>query len=198
MPFDVSHLFSPDVYEWVVLPFLIFLARVCDQTIGTVRIIFVARGYRRLAPVLGFFEVIIWLLAIRQIMQNLNNAACYVAYGAGFAAGNYAGLLLDDWLAMGLVTLRVISKGPVGPLINRLRAANFGVTTVDAQGATGHVQLCFVVLPRSEMPGVLGLVREMAPHSFCSVEEVKYASEGIFPGRAPFTASRLADERKGK
>src|SRR5712692_12038219 len=71
------------------LPLLVFLAELCVVTIGTVRIIFVARGMKILAPILGFFEVSIWLFAIGQIMQNLTDLSCYLAFAGGFTAGNY-------------------------------------------------------------------------------------------------------------
>ncbi|HER42916.1 MAG TPA: hypothetical protein ENO08_00460, partial [Candidatus Eisenbacteria bacterium] len=80
-----------ELFKWVVLPLLIILARVIDVTIGTIRIVFVSRGHKVIAPILGFFEVLIWLLAIGQIMRNLSNFMCYIAYGTGFALGTYMG-----------------------------------------------------------------------------------------------------------
>jgi uncharacterized protein YebE (UPF0316 family) len=82
------------LYTWIVLPLLIFLARVVDVSMGTIRVIFVSRGLKYLAPVVGFFEVLIWLLAIGQIMKNLSSPLCYVAYAGGFAAGNYIGIVI--------------------------------------------------------------------------------------------------------
>ena len=79
---------NPEIFTWVVLPGLIFLARICDVTIGTLRIIFVSKGLKLWASFFGFFEVLIWLVAIGQIMQNLNNVYCYIAYAAGFASGS--------------------------------------------------------------------------------------------------------------
>ena len=74
-------------YAWVVLPLIIFIARIFDVTLGTIRIIFVARGKRNLAPVLGFFEVLIWIVVISQLVQNLESFTAYIGYAAGFAAG---------------------------------------------------------------------------------------------------------------
>ncbi|MCK5000444.1 MAG: hypothetical protein KAS23_12960, partial [Anaerohalosphaera sp.] len=99
-------LLSVDVYGWFVLPLLIFLARVVDVSMGTVRIVFVSRGFKFLAPVMGFFEVLIWILAISQIMQNLNNPACYVAYAGGFAMGNFVGMWIAEKLTLGVVLVR--------------------------------------------------------------------------------------------
>jgi len=71
---------NSEIFKWVILPLLIFLARVLDVSLGTIRIVFISRGLKHFAPLIGFFEVIIWLLAIRVIMQNLNNVVCYIAY----------------------------------------------------------------------------------------------------------------------
>src|SRR3989338_8300095 len=90
------------VFQYVVIPLLIFLARVCDVSVGTVRLILLYRGRRVLAPLLGFFEVLIWLLAVRQIMFNLTNPVVFISFAAGFAAGNYVGIILEEKLAVGL------------------------------------------------------------------------------------------------
>jgi hypothetical protein len=63
----IPHLRAGDevIFAWVILPLLIFFSRICDVSIGTIRVIFVAKGFKLLAPLLGFFEVIIWLIAVR-------------------------------------------------------------------------------------------------------------------------------------
>ena len=90
-----AFLTSP-VFAFVVLPFMIFCARICDVTLGTIRVIFISKGIKYLAPIIGFFEVIIWLLAIGQVMNNLTNIVAYIAYGAGFAAGTYIGMAIEE------------------------------------------------------------------------------------------------------
>ena len=97
-------------FQWIILPLLIFLARITDQTIGTLRLIFLSKGYKFIAPFLGFFEVIIWLLAVSQIMKHLDNVMCYVAYGSGFAMGNFIGMAIEQKLSLGSVIIRLILK----------------------------------------------------------------------------------------
>ncbi len=126
-----------DLFTWVVLPLLIFFARIIDVSIGTMRLIFVSKGFKFLAPFLGFFEVIIWLMAIGQIMQNLNNIFCYLAYGLGFAMGNYIGILLEEKMSIGTVLVRVIPKLDVENLIKSLREDNFAVSAVEIEGMKG-------------------------------------------------------------
>ena len=180
---DALAFFSSDIYAWLVLPVLIFIARVCDVSLGTIRVIFVSRGYRYLAPLLGFFEISIWLMAIGQIMRDLNNVAAYLAYATGFAMGTFAGITLEERLSLGMVIVRVITKRDCTPLIDRLKAESYGLTMLDAEGATGPVTILFTVLKREDLPRVVGIIKEFNPHAFYSVEDVRTASEGVFPAR---------------
>src|SRR5688500_6234672 len=131
---------APEASDLLV-PFAVFAAELCVVTVGTLRIIFVSRGMRFLAPLLGFFEVMTWLFAITQIMQNLSNPACFVAFAAGFAVGNFLGIHIERKLAMGSAVIRVITRQDSGALAAALRGENYGVTTLEGQGGTGPVQV---------------------------------------------------------
>ncbi len=167
-------------WSWVVLPLLIFFARIIDQSIGTLRLIFVAKGYKKIAPILGFFEVIIWLIAIAQIMKHLNNPLCYIAYGGGFAMGNYIGILIEEKLSIGNVILRVIPKKDTTDLINHLRETGFGVTSVKAEGAKGEVDIVFTIIKRKNIPTAIEIINRFNPNAFYTIEEVKAVKEGYF------------------
>ena len=169
-----------DFYFWVALPLLIALARIMDVTINTIRMIFVSRGYKTLAPILGFFEVVIWLVAIGQIMKNLDNFMSYIGYGAGFAAGNYIGIILVEKMTLGTVIIRVIARGETEELIKRLRDANFGVTIVQAEGKDGPVQILFSTMKKKDLSEALTLIKEFNPHAFYTIEEVQRVNEGHF------------------
>ncbi len=97
------------LFIWVIVPLLIFLARVIDVTLQTIRIVSISRGIRWLAPLVGFFEVLIWLLAISQIMKRVSNPVAYIAYAAGFATGTAIGQSIERRLSLGTVMLRVIT-----------------------------------------------------------------------------------------
>lgn len=169
------------VFSWVVLPLLIFLARITDVSLGTIRLIFVSRGFKYLAPIAGFFEVLIWILVIGQIMRNLTNPVCYVAYAGGFAAGNFVGLLIAEKLSLGVVLIRVITPKPADDVIGQLRHRQYGVTVMDGQGANGPVQIVFTIVRRREVGAVIELVKEFNPHAFYSIEEVDEVERGVFP-----------------
>jgi len=166
------------------IPFLIFLAEVCALTVSTLRIIFVSRGHKILAPLLGFFEIMIWLFAIGETMRNLDNWVCFIAFALGFTLGNYFGILIDKRLALGTAIVRVITHRNVTALIERLRAANFGVTAIDAFGATGKVQIVMTIVKRKQLPEVIALIDMHQPGAFYAVEDVQSASDGTFPAVA--------------
>jgi uncharacterized protein YebE (UPF0316 family) len=177
----VEFLVTSDFFAWVVLPALIFSARVCDVSLGTIRVIFISKGLKYIAPVIGFFEVIIWLLAIGQVMQNLTNVASYIAYGAGFATGTLMGMLVEERLSLGTVIIRVITQKDSTDLVARLRSMNYGVTEMNAEGSTGQVKVLLMVIKRQDTDDVVKVIKQCNPHAFYSVEEVKSVRDGVFP-----------------
>ena len=176
-------LFSSGFYAWFILPFLIFIARITDVSIGTMRLIFVSRGFKYLAPIVGFFEVLIWLLAIGQIMKNLANPACYIGYAGGFAMGNYVGMRIAEKLSLGLVLIRVITKEDALPLVKHLDSKKYGVTSIDGHGTRGKVQVVFTIVPRYEAPIVVESIKKFNPQAFYSIEEVGFVEKGVFPNK---------------
>jgi uncharacterized protein YebE (UPF0316 family) len=185
--------FSSDVFTFVVLPLLIFLSRIVDVTIGTIRIVMVAKGHKYIAPVLGFFEVFIWLLAITRIIQNLDNWVCYVAYAGGFATGNYIGLIIEEKVAIGIVKIQIITSKEASNLIANLKAAGYGLTHHEAKGGNENVSIIYSIIHRNEIQKVEDIVKTTNPKAFYSIEDVKSVSHGIFPEK---TVMRFW--RKGK
>lgn len=159
------------------LPVFIFAAEVCVVTISTLRTIFVARGMKYLAPLLGFFEVSIWLYAIGEVMKNLSDFSCSLAFAGGFTLGNFLGILVEQKLAMGSTVVRIITRRDATVLIDSLREAGFGVTSVDAQGATGPVQMVFTVVKRKRLGEVLTLAKRFDPRIFYSVDDLQSAAD---------------------
>ena len=173
--------FDFDLYAWVIIPSLIFASRIADVSIGTIRLIFISRGLKYLAPVVGFFEVLIWLLAISQIMKNLSNPVCYIAYASGFAMGNFVGMWIVEKLSLGVVIIRVVTKKDAKELISHLRIAEYGVTSVEGYGTTGQVKVVFTIVPRCEVKKVVDLIKAFNPNAFYTIEEVGFVGQGILP-----------------
>jgi uncharacterized protein YebE (UPF0316 family) len=173
-------LFDSPVFTWVILPLLIFCSRIFDQTAGTLRLVFVSKGYKNIVPIFAFLESIIWLLAIGEVMKHLNNAVCYIAYAGGYAAGNYIGMIIDEKLSLGTVIIRVILTKASEELVHKLRNCNYGLTVVDAEGSIEKVKILFSTVKRKDAKGFIAIVNEYNPHAFYTVEEVRTVNEGIF------------------
>ncbi len=169
-------LFHSPYFNFLILPLLIFCLRICDMTLDTLRIIFMTKGLRRLAPVIGFFEILIWIIAITRIMQNLNNWVCYVAYAGGFATGNYVGMWVDEKLAIGHELIRVITRVDASKLATALRADGYGVTTVKASGMQGEVGIIYIVANRKNQKHVMQIIQQYNPKAFVTVQTIHYVN----------------------
>lgn len=164
-----------DIMVHILVPLGICAARVCDVTLGTIRIMYVAKGMRVLASILGFFEVMIWLFAIRAIMGNLTHYANYIAFAAGYAIGNYVGILAEEKLCLGTLMLRIITKSDPDALVKGLSQAGFGITSVHASGVYGPANVLLVILKRKRLRPALSILNENDPSAVYSVEELKSA-----------------------
>lgn len=183
LPLQDSHLF-----RLVVLPLLIFLARVADVSLGTLRTVFVSRGTKNWAAILGFFEVLIWLLAISYILDNLTNVATYIAYASGFAMGNYVGLRLEERIALGFLGVTIITHRDATELINHLKELRFGLTSVSAKGSTGRVRIVYSVIRRKQLEQLRQVVERFHPQAFMAVQVVKSVSREVYPLALPRTS----------
>jgi len=168
---------SGSIFSYVLLPLLIFIARIGDVSINTIRIIYVLGGRRWTATILGFFESFIWLMAIRQIFEHMDNWICYVAYPAGFASGIFVGMIIEERIAYGKVIVRIITRREIHELIAYLNSQQFRYTRVNAEGPNGHENLVFTVLERERLESLLAKLREILPSAFYTVEKVNRAAE---------------------
>jgi uncharacterized protein YebE (UPF0316 family) len=178
---DYTSFLSTNTFTYMVLPLLIFLARICDVTLDTVRVIYLNRGMKHIVPILGFFEVLIWLLAIGQIMKNLTSPIHYIAYASGFAAGNWVGIMVEEKLSVGTVLVRVITKRDPAPLIEHLRKEGHTTTVHEAYGETGPSKILFTVAKRKEIKNIIPIIKEHNPNAFYTIEDMRYVSETQTP-----------------
>lgn len=165
-----------DFFGIVIVPLLIFLSRILDQSLGSLRIIFVSKGMKQLAPIIGFFEVLIWLIVMSQILQNLTNYLNYFAYAAGFGMGNYVGIILENKIAMGVMMVRVIPQKDSHELVEHLRNAGYGITTIKANGVQGPVEIIFSILKRKKIDSFTDIVKKFNPKAFYTIEDVRYVN----------------------
>lgn len=176
-----------DVYPWL-LPIIIFFGRICDVTLGTLRIIFVSKGEKKKAPIVGFFEVFIWVVIISQIFSNANDIIAYLAYAAGYATGNYVGILVENKIAFGFQLFRIYTKKNGAELTKRLNACGFGSTFVRGAGAVSEVDIVETVISRKVEKKVIEIINEFDPDAFFLVEDIRSKQKGIF-AMASSTAS---------
>ncbi|MFW5822635.1 MAG: DUF2179 domain-containing protein [Tangfeifania sp.] len=173
--------YDSSLFTYVVLPLLIFMARITDVTIGTIRIVMISKGAKRWAPFLGFVEIFIWLLAMTKIFENLDNWICYFAYAGGFAAGNYIGLIIEEKLAVGIVKIQIITRKNADKLIENLKEAGYGITYHSAQGSNDFVSIIYSIIKRHEIRKVEKIIKKTNPQAFYSVEDVKTVSHTVYP-----------------
>jgi uncharacterized protein YebE (UPF0316 family) len=177
----VAQFIESPLFEWIIIPVLICIARIVDVAIGTLRIIFVSKGMRFLAPLLGFFEVIIWLLAISQIMQNLTNVVNYVAYGCGFALGNFVGIYLEEKISLGFVLLRVITRRSASTLVEYFKGCGYRFTMVRADSDEGPVNIIYMPLRRKDVHTIVQNIKGHNPNAFYTLEDARYVSAEVMP-----------------
>ncbi|MBN1790951.1 MAG: DUF2179 domain-containing protein [Bacteroidales bacterium] len=178
MPEPMEILNSP-YFDYLILPLFIFCLRICDVTLDTLRIIFMTKGFKYLAPIIGFFEILIWIVAITRIMQNLNSWVAYVAYAAGFATGNYVGMLVDEKLAIGHELIRVITRVDASEMVNALRTSGYGVTTVKAMGMQGEVGIVFIIANRKNQKHAIEIIQKHNPNAFFTIENVHFVNRPL-------------------
>lgn len=179
-----AEFYDSDTFRLVIMPLLIFLARIMDVSIGTVRIIVVSRGNRMVAPILGFFEVLIWVVVISNIIQQLNSAVAYIAYAGGFAAGNYVGLWIEAKLAIGINLVSIITSSTADDLMNTLHEKGFGATVVNAKGRDNDVNIIYTIVKRKEVTSVVNMIKKLYPDAFYTIEDIRYISNESYTGNA--------------
>ena len=173
--------FDSNVFLYFLLPFLIFLSRIGDVTIDTIRIILISKGNRIIVPLLGFFEVLIWIFAITRIFEHLDNWLCYVAYAAGFATGNFVGIVVEEKLAIGNELIRIITSRDASDLIGILREKGYGITSLNAQGSKGDVGIIYCIIKRSDLKDFIAFMKEYNPNAFYTIEDIRMVNRALSP-----------------
>jgi uncharacterized protein YebE (UPF0316 family) len=165
---------------WLMLgnALLIFCLRLIDVSLGTVRLIMINRGRRKIAPLLGFVEVTVWVVAISQVITNLDNIFNILGYSGGFAAGTLVGMWIEDKLALGHVEISIFSTTHGQKIVRKLRQADYGVTELTGNGRSGVVNLITTIVPRRDVKNIFQLVNQTDPKSFIAVDDMKDVKRG--------------------
>ena len=150
----------------------VFLLRLIEQALGTLRSLYVNKGKPKLGALLGFIESAIWVVAISQVIKDLNDPLLIIGYALGFAAGTISGSYIESTIAIGNVVVRVfIERNDNSELLaNELRANDFGVTVINGQGRDGEVSIAWCVVPRKKVKELLNIVSEITPDAYVTTE----------------------------
>jgi uncharacterized protein YebE (UPF0316 family) len=152
----------------------------------TIRVIYISRGIKYLAPIIAFFEIVIWLLAMEVVMQDLANIANFMAFALGFAMGTYVGLVIEEKLSIGMVILRIVTTDESNEeIVSFMQSEHYGITTLDATGSRGSVKMILSLVNRTDVPRITQHIQATNPHAFFSIEDVRYVNQGVFRPKKP-------------
>jgi len=159
-----------------ILYFTIFFAKIIEVSISTIRIVFVNKGERAKGAILGFVEIMIWLVVVSSVLNNITEDPIKVfIYAAAFALGNYFGVTIESKIAVGLASIQAVVGQKDGEILaDTLRDQGFGVTIIEGKGKNESVKnLLFIQLKRRKIPEAVRLIKEHNPEAYITVNEIK-------------------------
>ena len=160
---------------------LIFLARVSDVSLGTIRTLMVVQGRKWQAALIGFFEVTIYVVVLGTVVSNLKNPMNLLSYSLGYACGNFVGITIENKIGLGNLAAQIILKASGNEeLIEILRSKNFGVTVVQGEGREGTREILNVVIKRKSLDALREIVYEYDENAFITVNNINPISGGYF------------------
>jgi uncharacterized protein YebE (UPF0316 family) len=176
---------------------VIFVARICDVSIGTVRTIITVQGRTVIAFFLAIFEIIIWILVASTVISQVRvQPILVVFYAFGYATGNVIGIIVERKLAFGLIILRVITRDTCKVLADSLRRQGQPVTIFRGEGMTGPVDELYIACRRRDLGWLLTEVRAIDPGAFYVIEQARDISKVLRPTYAPLGGWRATTKRK--
>lgn len=158
----------------------IFIAKISHVTLGTLRIIFLTRGRSIPAAVIGFFEIIIYLIALNMVLNNMDQWSNILVYGVGYATGNIVGSFIEEKIAIGMVNVQVVTRLNGAGIEHILRNLGFGVTSMPCYGREGEHQALNLIVKRKELPSLMKTLQEHEPDAFVSVFDTRQTMGGFF------------------
>jgi uncharacterized protein YebE (UPF0316 family) len=169
-------------------PLVILGLRVVDVSLDTMRVLSAVRGQRWVAAGLGFFQALIWIVVVGNAIRYIDSVWHVLGYAAGFAAGTLVGVSIEQALAYGLATIRVVSRDGGSEIAEALRERGYGVTEMGGHGRDGQVAILNSVVQRQDLEEVMRIVDRWDPTAFVTVEEPKLLRGGSVARRAGVAA----------
>ena len=159
--------------EALITAGLIFFARVADVSLGTLRMLLLVKGKRLPAAAIGFFEIIIYVIALGRVVNDLDRLEYLLMYALGFAVGNYAGIVLEEKMALGYLGVQIVLQGENDSVVQSLRQQGFGVTLMEGWGRDGLKDIITVVLPRRQLPALMQIIHAYDEKAFTIVMDAR-------------------------
>lgn len=160
---------------------MIFFVRIVDVSLATLLTVLIVRGKRVLGSIIGFIDIVIWFLMVRQALTAADTSLWIViAYAGGYGVGTYVGSWLEEKLAIGSYSIQVISRGERYDLVDFLRGKGYAVSTIPCQGQKGNNLMLIIEVNRKKMKEIRKLIDETAPDSLIIVSDVKQVINGYF------------------
>ncbi len=164
----------------LLITFVIFLLRVTDMSLDTLRVLFVIRGRRPISWVLGFFQSALWVVAITSVLNNLDNLWNIVSYAGGFATGNVVGMMIEDHLAIGHAHMRIISSHWGNAIVDGIRNTGYAATELAGRGKDGTVSVINCSIQRKDIRNLKIEISRIDPDAFITVEEIRPLHRGFW------------------
>ena len=149
---------------------IIFLLRLADQSLGTMRALLVTKNKPIYAALIGLVESAIWIVAISQVIKDINDPILIGAYAAGFAAGTILGSYIEGLLGVGNIVIRVFTSFKSPSVAEPLREKGYGVTIINGEGKDGAVKIYLCIIPRRELKIVLKMIEEINPNAYITTD----------------------------
>jgi Uncharacterized protein conserved in bacteria len=191
---------DPVLVSGIVLPAVILIARIVETSLKTLRLVYVAKGLKYLAAVIGMGEVAVWLLSTGLVITNLTNILGILAYIVGYAAGTVLGMDIEDRLKFGHVIVRIITRSDTEGMMRELREKGFGITRMEGQGSYGSsVAVLLVLVPRHGLDDLVATLNSHYPEAIFSIEDIRSLKENasiFFKPRKGGILDRMRDRMR--
>jgi len=156
--------------ELIFSALIIFSLRLADQSLGTMRALLVSKNRPIYAAFVGLIESAIWIVAISQVIKDIDDPVLIGAYAAGFAAGTILGSYIERLVGVGNIVVRVFSPANSPSVAETLRSNGHGVTVIDGEGKDGPVKIYLCIIPRRKLKSVLNMIEEINPNAYITTD----------------------------
>jgi len=164
---------------WLIA-LLIFIMRVLNMTLDTLRMMVVMRGMKTLTFILGFFQTAVFVLALGSVINDLNNPLNTIAYSLGFATGNVVGMMIEKCLALGSVNITIMSPTNGRQIAETLRGKGHAVTEIPARGKDGSVEVLECSVQRKFAKEVQDIALDADPDAFITSRDIQRIWRGYW------------------